>query len=108
MARFGSDDEQPLNTGDLSKLAAVFGDVTLETGEMRFLRILDRNLFRHRRPAVTRALARGDDWLLEHGQARLSYHQVVGVAKPQQAPGDDPVPIVRWLGNASAEVRVDV
>jgi SAM-dependent methyltransferase len=52
---------------------------------MTFVRILDRNLFRHRRPRARRLAARNDDWLLERGARTWSYHQVLCVAKPKAA-----------------------
>ena len=80
--RFGSTDEHPLRGRDLESIRAAFGSLELRVAEMTFVRILDRNLFRHRRPRARRLAALVDDWLLERGAGRWSYHQVVCVAKP--------------------------
>jgi SAM-dependent methyltransferase len=81
VASYGSDDERPIDRGDLEVLARSFDTVELSVGEMRFLRIFDRNVLRFRRPGAARALGRFDDALLRLGLGRLSYHQVVQVAK---------------------------
>jgi SAM-dependent methyltransferase len=81
VASYGSDDERPLDRGDLAVLGRSFDTVELSVGEMRFLRIFDRNVLRFRRPGVARALGTVDDALLRLGLGRLSYHQVVRVAK---------------------------
>ena len=81
VASYGSDDERPLDRGDLEVLGRSFDTVGLSVGEMRFLRIFDRNVLRFRRPGAARALGRIDDVLLRLGLGRLSYHQVVRVTK---------------------------
>jgi SAM-dependent methyltransferase len=82
--RFGSLDEHPLVGRDLELIRAAFGELELRVAEMTFMRILDRNLFAHRRPRARRLAALADDWLLERGAGRWSYHQVVCVAKPSE------------------------
>jgi SAM-dependent methyltransferase len=77
VARYGSDDEQPLGPVQLATLKTEFGDLALETREMAFMRILDRNLFRYRSRPISHAAGRIDDWLLSRGLGHLSYHQVV-------------------------------
>ncbi len=81
VAEYGSDDERPLDRAALEVLATNIGHLELIVGQMQFLRILDRNVFRYRRPALTRLLGSCDDLMLRLGLARLSYHQVVRLAK---------------------------
>lgn len=82
VASYGSDDERPLDRGDLRVLEREIGPVELSIGQMRFLRIFDRNVLRNRRPRATRVLGAIDDALARLGLGRLSYHQVVKVSKP--------------------------
>jgi SAM-dependent methyltransferase len=81
VASYGSDDERPIDRGDLRVLRSAFGSVDLTVGEMRFLRIFDRNVLRYRRPGAARVLGRIDDALLKLGLGVLSYHQIVKVTK---------------------------
>jgi SAM-dependent methyltransferase len=81
VASYGSDDERPIDRNDLRVLRSAFGSVELTVGEMRFLRIFDRNVLRYRRPGAARALGVIDDGLLKLGLGFLSYHQIVKVAK---------------------------
>lgn len=82
VASYGSEDERPLDSSDLRVLERGIGPVERVVGEMRFLRILDRNVLRYRRPAASAVLGAIDDALLRLGLGVLSYHQVVKVAKP--------------------------
>jgi SAM-dependent methyltransferase len=79
VARYGSDDERPLDRRDLEKLRQIFGTVQLETAQMALLRIFDRNVLKYEKQRVSRLLGRTDDVLLRCGFGRLSYHQVVMV-----------------------------
>ncbi len=81
VASYGSDDERPIDRGDLRVLREAFGSVALSVGEMRFLRIFDRNVLRYSRPGAARALGAADDVLLRLGLGFLSYHQIVKVSK---------------------------
>jgi SAM-dependent methyltransferase len=81
VASYGSEDERPLTRADLRVLEAGIGPVKRSVGEMRFLRIFDRNVLRYRRPAASRAIGAADDVLLRLGLGALSYHQVLTVAK---------------------------
>ena len=81
VASYGSDDERPIDRGDLRVLRDAFGSVELTVGEMRFLRIFDRNVLRYSRPGAARALGAIDDGLLKLGLGFLSYHQIVKVSK---------------------------
>ncbi len=90
VASYGSEDERPLERSDLRVLEQWIGPVELVSGEMRFLRIFDRNVLRYRWPLVSRALARSDDALQRLGAGTLSYHQVVKLKK--RAPGDSRPP----------------
>jgi SAM-dependent methyltransferase len=90
VASYGSEDERPLKRSDLRVLERWIGPVELVSGEMRFLRIFDRNVLRYRFSLVSKALARLDDLLLRLGGGILSYHQVVKLTK--RAPGDS-----EWL-----------
>ncbi|HWY17514.1 MAG TPA: class I SAM-dependent methyltransferase [Solirubrobacteraceae bacterium] len=85
VAGYGSEDERPLDRSDLRVLQMNIGKVDLTAGEMRFLRIFDRNVLRYRRPRVSALLATLDDLLLRFGLRFLSYHQVVKVTKPGPA-----------------------
>jgi SAM-dependent methyltransferase len=80
LTRFGSVDEHPLERSDLDALRDAFGHVELRVAHVTFARILDRNVFRHRRPRARRVAGAIDDWLLAHGAGEWSYHQVVCVA----------------------------
>jgi len=85
VASYGSEDERPLDRSDLRALEQAIGRVDLEIGRMQFLRILDRNVLRYRRPRASAALGKLDDGLLRLGLGFWSYHQVVRVTKPGPA-----------------------
>jgi SAM-dependent methyltransferase len=85
VASYGSEDERPLDRSDLQVLEANVGKVELRVGELRFLRIFDRNVLRYRHPQVSKVLGRMDDAMLRLGLGVLSYHQVVTVLKPRAA-----------------------
>ena len=86
VASYGSRDERPLDRSDLRILETNIGDVELAVGEMRFLRIFDRNVLRYRRPYVSTLIGACDDALLRLGLGSWSYHQVVKFTK-QALPG---------------------
>lgn len=79
IARYGSEDERPLERADLEVLRSAIGPVSLSVAEMTFLRIFDRNVLRFRVPWVSGVLRRGDDALLRLGLGAWSYHQVVSL-----------------------------
>ncbi len=81
VASYGSEDERPLDAADLRVLERSVGGVERAVGEMRFLRILDRNVLHYRRPVASKLLGALDDVLLRLGLGVLSYHQVVKVTK---------------------------
>jgi len=81
VAQWGTDDEHPISARDLEMLRATFGSLRLETRQMQFLRLLDRNILRARVPVASRMLALADDWMLAQGWGRLSYCQVVTVQR---------------------------
>jgi SAM-dependent methyltransferase len=81
VASYGSEDERPLERSDLDLLEANIGPVELTVGELRFLRIFDRNVLRYRWPRVSAAIGATDDALLRLGLGLWSYHQVVKVIK---------------------------
>jgi SAM-dependent methyltransferase len=85
LTRFGSVDEHPLERADIAALRDAFGQAELRVALMTFARILDRNIFRHRRPRARRLAAAVDDRLLARGRGAWSYHQVVCVSKPERA-----------------------
>ncbi len=76
----GSDDERPLRRRDLATIGRHLGPVATATGELNFLKLIDRRALRGRWPTLGRALA-GGDRLLERlpGTTWLSYHQLVVV-----------------------------
>lgn len=81
IASYGSPDEKPLTRADLQVVGAAFGTIRLETPEMVFGRLLDRQVLRFRWARPSRALARFDDLLLRAGLVGLSYHRLVVVRK---------------------------
>lgn len=91
VASYGSEDEHPLERSDLRILERWIGPVELMCGELRFLRILDRNVLRYRHPLLSKILAAIDDTLLRLGAGALSYHQVVKLTK--RAPLDSQPPV---------------
>ncbi len=82
VASYGSEDERPLDRADLRVLEMYAGRVELAVGQMRFLRIFDRNVLRYRRARASAVLGGLDDVLLRLGLGFLSYHQIVTVTKP--------------------------
>jgi SAM-dependent methyltransferase len=80
--RYGSPDEKPLDGKDLAEIQAAFGELEVQLGEMRFLRILDRQVFRYRYPWLSDLAGSLDDRLARWPPVRrLSYHQVVVVRR---------------------------
>lgn len=82
--RYGTEDESPLRKVDLEGLAGAVGVLSIEVAELRFLRILDRQIFRYRSRVLSRMFARGDDALLALGLNGASYHQVLVLTKLAQ------------------------
>jgi 2-polyprenyl-3-methyl-5-hydroxy-6-metoxy-1,4-benzoquinol methylase len=80
--RFGTLDEHPLTRRDLAVLTGAFGELELQVPRMTFLRVLDRQVLRHRSRAASRVLGATDDFLLTklHLQS-WSYHQLVVVRR---------------------------
>ena len=81
VASYGSADERPIDRGDLRVIGRSFDSVELTVGQMRFLRIFDRNVLRFGHRRLGRLLGGADDRLLALGLGSLSYHQIVIVAK---------------------------
>jgi 2-polyprenyl-3-methyl-5-hydroxy-6-metoxy-1,4-benzoquinol methylase len=80
--RLGTLDEKPLDRADVAALAQAFGEALIEVRELRFLRILDRQVFRYRHGRLSSVLAAADDGLHRvPGTDFLSYHQVVVLTK---------------------------
>lgn len=76
--RYGTEDEHPLTRDDLLVLQRWLGELRTVTAEPTFLRILDRQVFHRRWPAVSSVLGRADDTLFSRSAAkRWSYHQVL-------------------------------
>jgi SAM-dependent methyltransferase len=75
--RYGTKDERPLEKRDLEALERAVGPVRVEVAEMRFLRILDRQVLRYRSRVLSRMLGKLDDGLLALGLTAASYHQVL-------------------------------
>jgi 2-polyprenyl-3-methyl-5-hydroxy-6-metoxy-1,4-benzoquinol methylase len=84
VASYGSEDERPISHADLDVLRRTIGEVSLEVGQMTFLRILDRNVLRFRVPRVSALLGTLDDRMLRFGMSSWSYHQVVTVTKARE------------------------
>jgi len=80
--RLGTLDERPLGPEDIRALQDAFGRATTIVSEMRFLRILDRQVLHYRSPWASKACAIVDDGLGRLPRsASLSYHQVVVLEK---------------------------
>ncbi len=80
--RLGTLDERPLGPEDIRALREAFGQATTIVSEMRFLRILDRQVLHYRSPWASKACAFVDDVLRRLPRsASLSYHQVVVLEK---------------------------
>lgn len=80
--RLGTLDERPLGPADLDALRHAFGRADTFVSEMRFLRILDRQVLHYRFPRASRACAIVDEGLGRLPRsACLSYHQVVVLEK---------------------------
>jgi SAM-dependent methyltransferase len=75
--RYGTEDERPLTSDDLSALSRAFGGLRLEVAEMRFFRILDRQVLHFRFGPLSKLLGSADDVLMFFGLARWSFHQIV-------------------------------
>jgi hypothetical protein len=83
--RYGTLDEHPLTEDDLTVLRNSFGEFELRVAEMQFLRIFDRQVFRHGRPRASRVLGAVDDFLLGRLRWRsASYQQVVVLRKSRR------------------------
>jgi SAM-dependent methyltransferase len=80
VASYGSEDERPIDRADLRVLRGAFDSVELDVAQMRFLRILNRNVLRNRHRRAARALGSVDDTMLRLGLGFLSYTQIVKVA----------------------------
>jgi SAM-dependent methyltransferase len=79
--RYGTEDERPLARTDLERLSAVVGPLRVEVAEMRFLRILDRQLLGYRWKVLSSLFGKLDDVLLGLGMTAASYHQVVVLSR---------------------------
>jgi hypothetical protein len=90
VASYGSEDERPLERSDLRVLEASIGPVELSAGELRFLRIFDRNVLRYRSAAASKLLSVLDEGLARLGADSLSYHQVVRVLKRARRAAEPP------------------
>lgn len=75
--RLGTLDERPLGWSELALLRAAVGPLRREVGQTRFLRILDRQVFRYRSAGVSRVCGLLDDRVVSLAGAWASYHQVV-------------------------------
>ncbi|MDQ6949612.1 MAG: class I SAM-dependent methyltransferase [Actinomycetota bacterium] len=83
IVRLGTLDEHPLTKNDFSILQRAFGHLAVELGEMRFLRIFDRQVLRYRYSHVSSALGAIDDTIykLAPSLKGLSFHQVLVLTK---------------------------
>jgi ubiquinone/menaquinone biosynthesis C-methylase UbiE len=63
IARYGTEDERPLQRQDLYALETAFLRVELSYPVFDFLTIFDRQVLRYRWPAISRACVAGDSWL---------------------------------------------
>ena len=76
--RLGTVDEHPLTASDVEALRSSFGSATIKVEQMKFLRILDRQVFRYRSRPLSLTLGALDDALKRvPGTEWLSYQQVV-------------------------------
>lgn len=80
--RLGSLDERPLDDRDLALIRAAFGELSLKLAELRFVRIVDRQVFKYRYRSIRNLSGVVDDWLARSPRLRhLSYHQVLVVRR---------------------------
>lgn len=85
--RFGTPDERPLDRAAVAALESAFGSAAVEVAQLRFLRILDRQVLRYRSRRLSSLLAAGDDLLARlPGSTRLSYHQVLVLRRTAPSP----------------------
>lgn len=80
--KYGTEDERPLDRGDIAALRSAFGHADVECTQMHFLRIFDRQVLRYRWPVLSKVLGVIDDAIgvIPRSEA-LSYFQVVVVRK---------------------------
>lgn len=83
--RYGTEDEHPLTEHDLVVLQEWLGPLSFATAQPTFLRILDRQLLRHRWPGASESLGRVDDRFFSGRRAqRWSYQQVLVFGGPRE------------------------
>jgi 2-polyprenyl-3-methyl-5-hydroxy-6-metoxy-1,4-benzoquinol methylase len=77
---FGTPDEKPLARAEFRQLAATFGRLRLELGEMIFLTMLDRQVLRFRSRVLSRLCRQVDDYLYRWPRLHwLSYQRLLVV-----------------------------
>lgn len=83
IVRIGTLDEHPLTKKDFAALRQAFGELQIELGQMRFLRIFDRQVLRYRSRRMSAALGAVDDAIYRWAPSSkgLSYHQVLTLTK---------------------------
>jgi 2-polyprenyl-3-methyl-5-hydroxy-6-metoxy-1,4-benzoquinol methylase len=80
--QLGSPDERPMGPEDFDVVRAAFGELQLGLGQMRFVRILDRNVFAFRYQTITDLAGMIDDHLARHPRLHgLTWHRVVIVKR---------------------------
>jgi hypothetical protein len=80
--RYGTLDEHPLSPEDLWVIEAAFGELEVRVPQLVFLRILDRQVLRHRSGTASRVLGTLDDLLLKRfGLRSWSYQQLLVVTR---------------------------
>jgi SAM-dependent methyltransferase len=91
--RYGTDDERPLDGGDITALRDAFGRAEVRCAQLHFLRIFDRQILRYRSPGASKALGALDDLIGRIPRSvAMSYFQVVVVARASPPPPPPPPP----------------
>lgn len=86
--KYGTEDERPLDGGDITALRSAFGHAAVQCTQLHFMRLIDRQVLRYRWPALSKVVGAIDDAVGRIPRSEwLSYFQVVVVTKHQHGDG---------------------